>query len=750
MSSIPTVPPASQQENTEGEIDILSILVTLLENKFFIILFTLLFMCLGVLYALQSTPIYRANAIIQVEKKSSGLPGFSSEMGDLFGGESEAVTEIELIKSRRVIGEAVDAMKLDIISTPVYFPVIGESFTRLFPQPAVETVSIFGRAYATGDENINITRFDIPDNKYGKPHLVVTHPNRTYELYDEEDTLILSCMVGESCYAGDYLIYVSELAAHEGQHFQIKRARRLNTILKYQGLLSAAEKGRDSGIINLTIDNPSADDAKRILEEISKSYVRQNVERQSAEAAKSVAFLREQLPQVKKDLEKSETQLNEYQVKAGSVDISAEAEVLLEQVVDIESRIATLKLEKAELDRKYTSDHPAYKSWQEQLLELNQRKSELSGRVKGLPATQQELLALKRDLEVGTEIYTQMLNNIQELDIVRAGTVGNVRIIDEAAVNLEAPVKPKKSLIVAVTTLLGLLVSVAYILVREALNKGIENPEEIEAIGLPVYASVPLSETQRELDKNNRHRPQLKRALKSNTHPTHLLAQENPTDISIESLRSLRTSLHFALLEAKNNVIMISGPSPTVGKSFISGNLAAVVAQTGQRVLLIDADMRKGYIHKMFGLSNQLGLSDVLVKNASIEEAIADTNVGELLVLPRGNIPPNPSELLMTQGLTEIIDYASANFDLVIVDTPPVLAVTDAAIVGQQCGVTLLVTRFGFNPIKELAFTKKRFEQNGIAVKGVIFNAVQRKSAGYGYGYGYYNYHYEYKSDTTS
>ena len=380
------------------------------------------------------------------------------------------------------------------------------------------------------------------------------------------------------------------------------------------------------------------------------------------------------------------------------------------------------------------------------MAELRSRKQELDERIKSLPGTQQELLGLKRDLEVGTEIYTQLLNNIQELDIVRAGTVGNVRIVDDAAVNVEEPVKPKKPLIVVIATLLGGFLSVALVLVRSALNRGVENPDDIEAIGLPVYTSIPLSDEQRKLDGVGRRRQAIRKKHK-NQHPHDLLAHKNPTDIAVESLRNLRTSLHFAMLEAENNVMMISGPSPNVGKSFVSGNLAAVVAQAGQRVLLIDMDLRKGYMHKMFGMQPDNGVSDVLGKRISVQEAIKPTRVGELFVMPRGVIPPNPSELLMSQQLTDLLNEVKEQFDLVIVDTPPIMAVTDAAIVGRQCGVTMIVARFGLNPIKELEVTKQRFEQNGITVKGVVLNAVERRASGYGYGYGYGYYHYEYKSD---
>lgn len=742
-SGTPSNRPSQAQAD---EIDLGALIGTLWDSRALILCITFVFSFFGIAYALLATPIFKANAVVQVEEKSPGLPGLS-EMNELFAGESASSTEIELIKSRRVLGKAVDTLNLDIVVEPKYFPIIGEALARRAPKSGEVATPILGlSSYAWGGEQITVRELEVPSSAYNKGHYIVSAGEGSFIFTDADGNVLLTGMVGERISEGGYSLYVAALQAREGTRFTLKKKRRLSAVLALQSSLGASERGKDSGIINLSFEHSSPQFAENVLNEVAKNYLRQNVERQSAEASKSLEFLRDQLPGIKQDLETAEQRFNSYQVEVGSVNITAEAEALLDQVVELETSIAELQLEQAELDRKYTRDHPTYQAWREQMSELSKRKNELSGRIKNLPETQQELVGLKRDLEVGTEIYTQMLNNIQELDIVRAGTVGNVRIVDDAAVNVEQPVKPKKALIVILATMLGGMFSVALVLVRAALNKGITNPEDIEAIGLPVYTSIPLSDEQRKLDGAGKRRQAIRKKHK-NQHPHDLLAHKNPTDIAIESLRNLRTSLHFAMLEAENNVMMISGPSPNVGKSFVSGNLAAVVAQAGQRVLLIDMDLRKGYMHKMFGMQPDNGVSDVLGKRISVQEAIKPTRVGELFVMPRGVIPPNPSELLMSQQLTDLLNEVKEQFDLVIVDTPPIMAVTDAAIVGRQCGVTMIVARFGLNPIKELEVTKQRFEQNGITVKGVVLNAVERRASGYGYGYGYGYYHYEYKSD---
>jgi tyrosine-protein kinase Etk/Wzc len=218
-----------------------------------------------------------------------------------------------------------------------------------------------------------------------------------------------------------------------------------------------------------------------------------------------------------------------------------------------------------------------------------------------------------------------------------------------------------------------------------------------------------------------------------------LLAITDPADLAVEAIRSLRTSLHFARLEAKNNILMITGSSPNAGKTFISANLAAVTAQAGQRVLLVDGDMRRGTLHHLLGIKPPMGLSDVLVGGAEVAEVLQQGPLPNVDFIARGRVPPNPSELLMHENFTRFIANVVAAYDLIIIDTPPILAVTDAAVIGHHAGTSLLVARFGMNKARELALAKQRFEHNGVELKGAIFNAVERRSSGYS-TYAYYKY----------
>ncbi|VVO59193.1 Tyrosine-protein kinase wzc [Pseudomonas fluorescens] len=729
------------RDNDQDSIDLLGIFGSLIDQKWLIGALTGAFMVTGVAYAVLATPVYLANALVQVEPKKNDMLGFS-DLNSMLGGQSPSVTEIGIIKSRAVIGKTVDDLRLDIDVTPNTFPLIGGFLSRRYRGDSETSVAPprFGlNSYAWGGERLEFNRLQLPKDLLGKKLTLIAGEQQRFQLFDENDNLLAEGVAGEA-FANDGVEgQIAHFSANPGTRFQVVRNPRIVTIQGYQDALDISEQGKESGIIRLALASSDAAEAVKILNKIASLYVEQNVRRTSAEAAQSLAFLQSQLPQVKRDLAKASDALNAYQTHGKTVNISLETQSVLGQSVALETRISELKMQQAELDRKFTKQHPAYRALMTQIGELTQQQKSLEGKVQDLPATQQELLNLTRDVEVASQIYTQLLNKSQELDIVRAGAVGNVRLIDTADVDLTNPIKPKKPLIVLIATLLGAFVGVALVLLRKSLSRGLEGPEGIEQLGLPVYASIPYSALQEEEDNKKG------RARDGVDKPAYLLALRNPTDLSIESIRSLRTCLHFAGLDSTNNRIMISGPSPQVGKTFVSSNLAAVMALSGQRVVLIDADMRKGHLHKTLNTPISNGLSDLLVKRCTLEQAINKVEVDNLHFISRGQVPPNPSELLMHANFRELLAELSERYDLVIIDTPPLLAVTDAAIVGREAGISLIVTRFGVNPAKEIELTIRRFAQNGIELKGAVFNGVEKRAASYYGGTGYYN--YEYASD---
>ncbi|MFP1904177.1 tyrosine-protein kinase Wzc [Lonsdalea quercina] len=707
------------------DVDLGRLLGTMLDNRWLIISVTTIFTVLGILYVLMATPIYRADALIQVEQDAgdSLLKDVSSMLPDA---KPQSAAEIELIKSRMVIGKTVQDLSLDTEVEQKYFPGIGKGVARIINQKP---------------GNIAISRLQVPGILMNKILTLEVLAGGRYRLTDSDGRVDMTGKVGQLESRDRISILVSDIEAPEGTEFNVRKLDELTAINKTLNAMSVADKGKDTGVLSLTLEGVNPEKTQKILDSIANNYLQQNVERKSAEAAKSLEFLKGQLPIVRTSLDEAENKLNLFRQQNDSVDLSLEAKSVLDTIVGVESQLNELTFKEAEISKLYTKEHPAYRALMEKRKTLEDERDKLNKRVNSMPRTQQEILRLTRDVNVGQEVYVQLMNKQQELSINKASTVGNVRIIDSAMVEM-SPVKPKKALMVLLSVVLGSMVSVAFVVLKTVLHKGIENPEQLEALGVNVYASVPLSEWQQKKDREMAVRH--KRG--SPTVPA-LLAMGNPTDLAIEAIRSLRTSLHFAMMEAKNNVLMISGASPGIGKSFISANLGAVIAQSGQRVLVVDCDMRKGYAHQLMGTSGDKGLSDILSGQLAAETTVRQTAQENLSFIPRGQIPPNPSELLMHNNFSRFLGWASENFDIVLLDTPPILAVTDAAIISRQVGTSLLVARFLVNTPKEIEVSIRRFEQNGAEIKGVILNAVVKRAASY-YGDGSYHYYaYEYKSD---
>ncbi len=707
--------------------DLAHLVGQLVDHRWIIVAVTAFFMLMATLYTLFATPIYSADAMVQVEQKNTA--SVLNELQDVLPQTPASDTEIQIIESRMVIGKTVNDLGLDTVVQQNYFPVIGKGLSRLMGNKPAK---------------IAISRLEIPRSIDKRTvELEVTGP-QTYTVTKDGDELFKG-RVGQLEQHGEVTMLVSGIEADEGTSFSVTKLTDLQAIKTVLGALTVADKGKTTGVLGLEFQDEDQEQASRVLNQIVNNYLLQNVERKSEQAEKSLEFLRTQLPAVRAKLDDAEDKLNTFRRQNESVDMSLEAKSALDSSVSVQSQLNELTFREAEVSQLFTKDHPTYRALLEKRKTLEAEQAQLNKKISGMPQTQQEILRLTRDVQAGQEIYMQLLNRQQELGISKASTVGDVRIIDQAETGT-SPVAPKKALIIIAGLLVGLILSVGLVLLKALFHHGIDNPEQLEELGMNVYASVPLSEWQRKKDTEALARRGHKE--KADPHNT-LLALGNPTDLSIEAIRSLRTSLHFAMMEAKNNILMITGASPGIGKTFICANLATLVSKAGQRVLFIDGDMRRGYTHELLGADNKVGLSNVLSGKSEFSPAMIQKGVYGFDFLPRGQVPPNPSELLMHRRMGELLEWASQNYDLVLIDTPPILAVTDASIIGKLAGTSLMVARFETNTTKELDVSYKRFAQNGIEIKGVILNAVVRKAANaYGYGYDYYN--YEYGKETKS
>lgn len=709
-------------EKDTDEIDLGRLFGELIDHRKLIISVTALFTLIALIYALFATPIYQADALIQVEQKQ-GNAILSNLSQILPSGQPQSAPEIALLQSRMILGKTVADLNLQAQVKQDYFPLFGRGWARLM-----------GEKPGT----INVTRLYIPNNGDETPELKVTViDDVNYKvIYGDFE---LKGRVGELLNEKGISLKIESMDSQPGVSFSVSYISKLKAIADLQNTFTVADLGKDTGMLNLSLMGDNPEQIRNIVDSISHNYLSQNIARQAAQDAKSLEFLNAQLPKVRSELDVAEDKLNQYRRQKDSVDLSLEAKSVLEQIVNVDNQLNELTFRESEISQLYTKEHPTYKALMEKRKTLQDEKGKLNERVSAMPKTQQEILRLSRDVESGQAVYMQLLNRQQELSIAKSSAIGNVRIIDEAVTETK-PVKPIKIIILLVGIVLGMVVSVGVVLLRVFLRRGIESPEQLEEVGINVYASIPVSE--------NFAKKALQTGWKKKTESEiqGFLAVENPADLAIEAIRGLRTSLHFAMMEARNNVLMISGASPNAGKTFVSTNLAAVVAQTGKKVLLIDTEMRKGYTHKLFEVSNDNGLCDILSGKIDIGRAIKTIKQAGFDFISRGVVPPNPAELLMHRRFGELVDWASQNYDIVILDTPPILAVTDAAIIGHYAGTTLLVARFEQNTVKELEVSFKRFDQSGVIAKGCILNGVVKKASSY-YGYGYSHYGYSYTDE---
>ncbi|EPH1396410.1 polysaccharide biosynthesis tyrosine autokinase [Klebsiella pneumoniae] len=705
----------------EDELDLGRLIGEIIDHRKLIVSITAFFTLLALVYVVFSTPIYQADALIQVEQKQGNaiLNNLSQMLPD---SQPQSAPEIALIQSRMILGKTVDDLNLQTIIKKSYFPIFGRGFARLLGEN--EGSLSISRLYVhnVGNDSVKL-KLTVRDGK----HYEIDFNNKKINGY-----------VGQLYENDDFSIKVDKMDAKPGSEYNIYYESRLKAISDLQNTLSVADQGKDTGMLTISLTGEDPSIIERIVESISDNYLAQNIARQAAQDAKSLEFLNKQLPQVRSDLDIAEDKLNQYRRKNDSVDLSLEAKSVLDQIVNVDNQLNELTFRESEISQLYTKEHPTYKALMEKRKTLQEEKAKLNKKVSTMPETQQEILRLSRDVESGRAVYMQLLNRQQELSIAKSSAIGNVRIIDNA-VTQPKPVKPKKVLIVLLGFVFGGVISICIVLLRVFLRRGIESPEQLEELGINVYASVPVAEI---ISKTASKKGTFTK--KQNDFDKGLLALVNPTDLAIEAIRGLRTSLHFAMMESRNNILMISGASLYAGKTFISSNLAAVISQSGKKVLFIDTDMRKGYAHKLFNVQPENGLSDYLSKRIELEKVIKQTSIAGLEFISRGMIPPNPAELLMHQRMGEFLNWANEHYDMVILDTPPILAVTDAAVIGNYAGTTLLVARFELNTTKEMTIAFKRFDQSGINVKGCILNGIVKKASSY-YGYGYHHYGYSYK-----
>ena len=696
------------QQNSAGDtITLLEALGILWKNKWTLVFCIVLGAVVGGVIGMWIRPQFTSDILLQVNVKGGNRATKAmGEMGALLDMSSPADAEIELLKSRMVLDFVAAEEHLAYSATPV------DWLNRLLHR----------------EGRMDIEELSIPAIARAERWMAVATGPNTYAVYTPEETKLLEGKVGDRLvapYAGDSLVIcVKLMRATEGEEFRISQRNPLSAVRGLAKSLNVAEKGKQTGIIGVKYSHRYADRAASILNSIAKTYLRQNVEMRSAEAQKTLEFLEAQLPGVKSKLDSAEKILADYRHKIGSVDMTGETKAHLDKEVTLQREILALEQERQAAMRLFKEEHPNVRTIVKQQDKLRGELARLKKAAETMPLTQQEVLRLQEEVAVNSEVYTNMLNNIQQLRVVRAGEVGNVRIVDYAQIE---PIqsKPKKFNILICSVAAFLMLGILFVFLKRMLRNGVRSSLEVErATDMSVFAKIPQSGNS--MLKGRGH---LRRGKP--------FVLTNPDDPVSESFRSLQTALDFSLGE-NSKVVMITGLIPGVGKSFVSLNLASLFAESGKKVLLIDADMRLGMLRGR----PDFGLAEVLSGKATLDTATVNQEGSNLYVMGAGKALNAACELLRGEGLGKLVAEARTKFDYVFIDTPPLSLVTDAELVYPIADFGLYVLHYGKHSIDEIKESIDKLRRYAQKPGAFVMNHCEHESGHYGYGYGYYRYGY--------
>lgn len=686
--------------DSENDVDFSMILYELWQKKWLILGITTFVFILGILYSLRQTSLYHTDVLLQIEsnKKGNNLIGSSAKKLDFFSpSENSVATHIALIQSRFILEPVIESLGLSV---------------QVFAKQ-----SFFSRLFSPAKSKIKIKTFEVDSLALNQPFKLIVDKNHKLKLFNAEGKLELEGNMAARLTNKDkhLLLRIQSFDGELPATFTLfKRSEHevANQLVKQLKIKDLGGK-EDTGILQVALQGSDPQTMVRILNALAEKVQFKDAEKKAMEASKALSFLDEQLPKAKAALQDAETALNDYRAQSGKIDIRLQTQSLLKQLEEVDKELHLLELKKVDMQEQYTLSHPYLNTLMQQLKALNLKKANLEQQLKSLPASDQIAVHLMRDVKIKNTLYLILLNKIQELRFMKAGILSNVRILSPAKMPDQA-LPQRKGLLYGGSLLLGLACSFLVIFLRKIFSSCIDSPHWIERyFNVVNLCIIPFCKEQ----KFNVKKFQDKRLPL-----LPLLAQANPRNLAIESLRSLRTSLEVALSCAPNNIVSILGIAPGVGKTFVSSNLAWLLALSGKRVLLIDADFRRGLVHENFNLPAKPGLVDLLMETASCEQVLKNTEHSHLTILASGAKTIDSSELLMGKMFKDWLRRFSKQFDIVLVDTAPILLVTDGVLVASLCGTNYLVVGAETHHPKEVAIVMKRLENAKVQVHGSIYN----------------------------
>ncbi|MEB2484176.1 GNVR domain-containing protein [Burkholderia multivorans] len=674
---------------------------------------------LATIYAITATPVYSVDTLIKVEENKHSALGSLSEISNALDIQSSSVVgEIDIARSRTVVTRAMDETLAQVdVSVRNPIPLIGGFVASLLRKDRNGlVVPLFNTPFwAWGGERVEFRKFDIPDAQIGKKLELDYLPGNRFVLRDSHGDEVLRGVVGKPTVANGYNVDVARIVARPGTEFRVRREStqvRLDSILTK---LSGAETKRQSGIMQLSFEDHDPVYAARLLNAIAAAYLDANARRRAEDAERSLAFLDRQLPVVKARLEQAEEALNTFRNAQGSIDPQGDVKLLIDQLSLVDKARLEAKLEYQDLSSKYVAGQPELAAVASKLKTLDQQSADLKNKVAHLPSQQQTYLRLAREVEVNSQLYVGLLNNSQQLQIAKAGTVGNASIIDKADVS-DKPIRPKRVLVIALGAALGLILGLAATQAGALFSRRVRDPKHLEAVvGVPMLGVLPAAPRALQTSAGDR--------------PPFVVAREHRDTPLGEALENLALLLHYRLTAQHENskAVLMTSPEPGQGTSMIAANLAYLFAESGFKTLLLRADAGDVGTGRTLPMKYEKGLSDLLKGTLELKRAISPIN-DHLDVLSAGKGVEPLRNLFRTERLEALIASLRDEYDMIVVDAPSARAVANVAMLSRFVDVTLMTARQGAVTYVAVAEAVENLSKVGAQVDGLVFNGFESSS----------------------
>lgn len=734
------------------------ITVLLRRRRTFLVAFLAVF--IGVtLYTLLIKPVYEATATLYVKEESNR----SGKLGELalLPSSNPIDAEIEIVKSRTIAEQVVRRLHLDW--------------------------SVTSKSNATVCKLLEFNPADAK-NSY-QLHL---GDNANYTLTDEDGGQLAKGVVGQLLQTSSVSMLVGEFRGKPGDVCTIAVRPFNGAVSALRGATKVSQLGSTTNIIRIAHYDTNPLRAREVVNALVQAYLDQTVAFKSEEASRTVGFVEEQLKNVRSELDSSESDLQGYKSSSGVVKLDSEAEELIKKVSEVEKERAAVSLQKRQVEfalaalkeaarrkaiyspasmmdpmvssmaakltelemqkrsllAENTEQHPQVKALQGQIDELqnkiratfettlrnlSKQESDISKRLadyeaslRKLPAAERELARFTRVTKVNANIFTFLLQKQEEARIAQAATISNIKIVDPA-ITPENPVKPQKRKNILLGLLVGLMLGVGLAFFHDYMDDTIKDDEDARKIlRWPLLAIIPHIQT---AETDGSHTD------------ANLVSYQKPKSVAAEAFRALRTGLHFAAVRKEQKVIMVTSTFPGEGKTTISANFAETLAQNGSKVLLIGGDLRRPTLHKIFDFPNVPGLTELIAGDCELSKIVHHTTMNKLDVISAGTNPPNPSELLGSERMAKLLLFLKGNYDYIIIDAPPVLAVSDTSIMVSLCDAMVVVIETGRVPQKAIRRVQEILAGVDAPIVGMVMNDKTGEAERYGsygsyYGYG--------------